>query len=102
MRDEPTLTDHEVVDRHNHHVGKVTDVIFDDRDFRPRWTTVKTGVFGGEHLAPMDGAYVSEDGVLVLPFDRDLVAHAPKPPRDHVLTPNLVNEAAEYYDLDAR
>lgn len=100
MRDEPTLTDHEVVDRHNNHVGKVTDVIFDDRDFRPRWTTVKTGVLRGEHLAPMEGAYVSEDGVLVLPFDRDVVANAPKPPRDHVLTTDLAQEAAAYYDLE--
>ena len=100
MTDQPALTNHEVVDRHNQHVGKVTDVIFDDRDFRPRWTTVKTGVLRGEHLAPMEGSYVSEDGVLVLPFDKDQVAHAPKPPRDHVLTPTIATEAAEYYDLD--
>lgn len=99
MMDEPTLTDHEVVDRHNHHVGKVTDVIFDDRDFQPRWTTVKTGVLRGEHLAPMDGAYVSEDGVLVLPCDKETVLHAPKPPRDHVLTPQLAQEAASYYSM---
>lgn len=102
MKDEPTLTDHDVVDRHNQHVGKVTDVIFDDRDFTPKWTTVKTGVLRGEHLAPMEGSYVSEDGTLVLPFDKEQVVHAPKAPRDHVLTPNLANEAAAYYDLDAR
>ena len=102
MMDEPTLTDHEVVDRHNHHVGKVTDVIFDDRDFRPRWTTVKTGVLRGEHLAPMEGAYVSDDGVLVLPCDKETVLHAPKAPRDHVLTPDLAREAAQHYALEDR
>jgi len=102
MMDEPTLTDHEVVDRHNHHVGKVTDVIFDDRDFRPRWTTVKTGVLRGEHLAPMEGAYVSDDGVLVLPCDKETVLQAPKPPRDHVLTPDLARQAAQHYALEDR
>ena len=30
---EGSLTNHEVVDEHHEHVGKVTDVIFDDRDF---------------------------------------------------------------------
>jgi len=30
------------------------------------------------------------------------VVNAPKPPRDHVLTPNLANEAAEHYDLVPR
>ena len=99
MKDEPTLTDHEVVDRHNQHVGKVTDVIFDERDFRPKWTTVKTGVLRGEHLAPMEGAYVSEDGVLVLPFDREVVLHAPKAPRGHVMTPEVAYDAERHYAM---
>jgi hypothetical protein len=100
--EEPLLTDHEVVDNHNLHVGKVTDVLFDDRSMRPRWTTVKPGVLRAEHLAPMDGAYVSDEGVLVLSVERDLVLGAPKAPRDHVLTPDLAEEAAEYYALDER
>ena len=97
---EPALTDHEVVDEHHVHVGTVTDVIFDDRDFRPRWATVKLGFMRGEHLAPLDGSYLSEDGRLVLPFDREVVRHAPKAPHDHVLTPEVTREVEEHYALN--
>ena len=100
--EERLLTDHEVVDNNNNRVGKVTDVLFDDRSMEPRWTTVKVGPLRGEHLAPMEGAYVSDEGVLVLPFDRDTLVHAPKVPRDHVLTPDLATEAEEYYALGDR
>jgi sporulation protein YlmC with PRC-barrel domain len=100
--DEPLLTDHDVVDNHNNRVGTVTDVLFDERTTQPRWTTVKPGPLRAEHLAPMEGAYVSEEGVLVLSVDRDTVLHAPKPPRDHVLTPELADEAADYYALEDR
>ena len=96
---EGSLTNHEVVDEHHEHVGKVTDVIFDDRDFRPRWATVKPGTLRSEHLAPLEGSYVSEDGRLVLPYDRATVCHAPKAPRDHVLTAEITEAAEKHYAL---
>jgi hypothetical protein len=96
---EPALTAHEVVDEHHVHVGTVTDVIFDERDFRPRWATVKLGFMRGEHLAPLVGSYVSEDGRLVLPFDREVVRHAPKAPRGHVMTPDVAEHAERHYAL---
>jgi len=96
---QPGLTDHEVVDEQHQHVGKVTDVILDDHDFTPLWATVKTGVLRGEHLAPLEGAYLSDDGRLVLPYSKDLVLHAPKAPRDHVLTPDLTQDVQQHYAM---
>lgn len=95
----PALTDHEVVDEHNIHVGTVTDVIFDDRSFQPRWATVRTGFLRGEHLAPLVGSYLSEDGRLVLPYEADRVRHAPKPPRSHIMTAELTSDAEHHYAL---
>jgi hypothetical protein len=106
MPEEPPtmgLTDREVVDDHLQRIGKVTDVIYDPSIVgRARWATVKTGALGGEHVAPLAGAYRSEDGRLVLAFDRGTVKHAPKPPHDHVFTPEVEAELEAYYHLADR
>jgi hypothetical protein len=36
----------------------------------------------------------------VLPFDREVVRHAPKAPHDHVLTPEVTREVEEHYALN--
>ncbi len=90
-------TDRPVVDNHFAHVGKVTDVVFGARSDQPEWATVRTGLMA-ERLAPLEGAYLAEDGALVLPFDEFTIRHAPKAPRDHVLTPDVTREAATYFD----
>lgn len=97
---EPTLTDHEVVDDHHVKVGKVTDVIYDESPgARPRWATVKMHTLGREHLAPLEGSYLSEDGRLVLAYDKDKVKHAPTAPNDHVLSRELEQELVRHYAL---
>jgi hypothetical protein len=96
---EPALTDHEVVDEHHVHVGKVTDVIYDERDFRPRWATVKVGFLRGEHVAPLEGSYLSDEGRLVLPFDREIVRQAPKAPRGHIMTDDVRNDVEHHYAM---
>ncbi len=93
-------TDRPVVDNHFSRVGKVTDVLYRDGSDRPAWALVKTGPLTSERLAPLDGAYVSDDGALVLPFDEHTLKHAPKAPRDHVLTPDVADEAVAYFDQD--
>jgi len=82
-------------------VGKVTDVLFDDREFTPRWAVVKTGFFGGEHFVPLQNTYVDEAGRLVVPFDKASIKRAPKPPREHVLTPEIAKELRDYYGVAA-
>ncbi len=95
---ETQWTNRPVVGNHFARVGKVTDVLFGDRTDRPEWATVKTGPLA-ERLTPLDGAYIADDGTLVLPFDERTIKHAPTVPRDHVLTPDVAHEAADHFDL---
>jgi hypothetical protein len=92
-------TNRPVVDEHLTRVGKVTDVIFGAVGDDPEWATVKTGLLT-ERLTPLDGAYISDEGMVVLPFDHKVVKAAPKPPRDHVLSPSLAAEAIQHYDMN--
>ena len=93
-------TDRPVVDNHFCRVGKVTDVVYPEGGDRPEWALVKTGPLSSERLAPLDGAYVTDDGALVLPFDEHTLRHAPKAPRDRILSPDLTSEAIAYFDQD--
>ena len=94
------LTDRKVIDDHFEAVGTVTDVIYDSVEaMEPRWAIVKTGVFGGERPAPLEGAYVADSGDLVVPFDRATIKNAPKIPHDHVLTRGVEDEIAQYYEV---
>ena len=43
---------------------------------------------------------MAEDGTLVLPYSERTVKGAPKPPRDHILTPADADEAMSYYNLN--
>jgi hypothetical protein len=91
-------TNRPVVDHRMQKVGTVTDVIFGDVGDTPEWATVKTGLLA-ERLAPLQGAYVSEEGTIVLPFDQDMVKHAPKPPRNHVLSDSDTEDAIRHYEM---
>ena len=96
-----TLTDRKVLDERLASVGTVTDVIYDsEQAMEPRWAIVKTGMFGGEHPAPLEGSYIADSGDLVVPFDRATIKNAPKVPHDHVLTRREEDEIAEYYDIE--
>jgi PRC-barrel domain len=96
---QPVLTDHEVIDERRTKIGTVTDVLYDEADARPRWAAVSLGVFGGEHYVPLDEAYQSEDGRVVVPYDKGTVKHAPKVRRDHVMTPDVQDELRRYYGM---
>src|SRR4029453_17123650 len=82
----PGLNGHPVVDVNMEAVGKVTDVIFDNRDFAPRFAIVKTGMLSGERFVPLDNSYVDEDGRLIVPFDKVAIKGAPKVRGEHILT----------------
>ena len=92
-------TNRPVVDEHHARVGKVTDVFFGEVGDQPEWAAVKTGLLA-ERLAALYGAYVAEDGTLVLPYSERTVKGAPKPPRDHILTQADADEAMSYYNLN--
>jgi PRC-barrel domain len=95
------LSDAPVVDTNYQPVGKVTDVLFDDREVAPRWAVVKTGLFGGERFVPLQNAYVDEAGRLVVPFDKVSIKRAPKTRGDHVLSSEVAKELRDYYGIAA-
>ena len=95
------LAGHAVVDTRLARVGKVTDVLFDDRAAEPRWAVVKTGILSGEHFVPLDHTYVDLEGRLVVPLNKSNIKRAPRVPRDHVLTPEAQRELRDYYGIAA-
>jgi hypothetical protein len=98
----PTYSDAPVVDLQLQPVGKVTDVLYDDREATPRWAIVKTGFFGGEHFVPLLNSYMDEGGRLVVPFEKGAIKRAPKPrSSDHVISPEVAKELRDYYGVAA-
>jgi hypothetical protein len=98
----PTFSDAPVVDLQLQPIGKVTDVLFDDREMTPRWAIVKTGFFGGEHFVPLQNSYMDEAGRLVVPFEKNAIKRAPKPRSgDHVISPDVAKELRDYYGIAA-
>jgi hypothetical protein len=58
-------------------IGKITDVILDDRVLRPEWCVVRVGILKGNRLVPAGSVSASDIGSLV-PYDKALVQSAPK------------------------
>src|SRR5262245_44272193 len=65
-------------DRGGHKIGKIADVIFDDRTLEPQWYVVKMGMFKGRHLVPVGSVSMSGQAAAV-PYEKGLVQTAPKP-----------------------
>lgn len=93
------LRDHEVVDDHGDKVGKIVDVLFDDAG-NPAWAVVNPGFLAGQHFVPLAPAYKSEDGALVVPYDKSMVKGSPRVTKDHVLTHHFEEDLKRYYALD--
>jgi hypothetical protein len=86
-----------VIDERGTKIGTVTDVLPDDETGEPAWVVVSMGLLRSEHFVPLSAAYQSEQGRLVLPFDREMVKHSPKAKRDHVLERGTATELRRYY-----
>src|SRR5262249_48416172 len=59
-----------------HKIGKITDVILDDRVLQPEWYVVRVGRLKGNHLVPAGSVGASDNGSVV-PYDKALVQSAP-------------------------
>jgi uncharacterized protein DUF2382/PRC-barrel domain protein len=89
-----------VVDRSGEKIGTLKDLYLDE-DERPRWGSVKTGLFGlRETLVPLDSA-APEDDALRLPFDREHVYAAPNVDPDVQLTPDEEAVLYDHYRVEA-
>ena len=98
-RDEPAnLTGHTVLDDHHNKVGTVSDVLYDGQG-EPRWAVVDPGPLRAEKFVPVEGAYVTESGEMVIPYNKDQVKHAPKAPRDHVLDSTTESVLEDHYEV---
>jgi hypothetical protein len=95
-----TLTGRLVVDTQFAKIGTVTDVLSDDVGAR-RWAIVKTGVFSGEHVMPLEDTYVDTDGRIVATINKAVVKLAPRVRGDHVLTVEDRRELRDYYNVAA-
>ena len=100
----PTYTGHHVIDEHGHDIGRVADVIYtdptttDDGSMVPHWLVVDPGVLRAAHYVPVDGSYVTEDGQVVVPWDKNWIKSAPKANGDHVLTNDQITELEQHYE----
>ncbi|MET0323830.1 MAG: PRC-barrel domain-containing protein [Ilumatobacteraceae bacterium] len=92
-----SLTGHTVIDDHHEKVGTVSDVLYDERG-DAQWAVVDPGPLRAEKFVPVEGAYMSEQGDVVLPFGKDQVKHAPKAGRDHVMDSRTAAVVREHYD----
>ena len=92
------LTGHAVLDDHHQKVGTVSDVLYDERG-SARWAVIDPGPLRSEKYVPVEGAYVTEGGDMVIPYGKDQVKHAPKAGRDHVLDSHTEMELEDHYEL---
>lgn len=72
------LYDCDVLDAHGERIGSVKQVWLDDRDGRPMWASVHTGLFGmKESFVPIQDATVDK-GHIVVPVEKQQVKDAPR------------------------
>jgi uncharacterized protein YrrD len=98
MQSNGTLTGREIIDEHGEKIGKVADVFYDQGSDDPAYVQVDIGLLKHRHvLIPVDHAYTSEDGQLVVPYTKDMVKQAPKVSTPVALTHQLEDELEQYY-----
>ncbi|MEJ2858862.1 MULTISPECIES: PRC and DUF2382 domain-containing protein [unclassified Saccharothrix] len=72
------LYDCDVLDARGERIGSVKQVWLDDRDGRPMWASVHTGLFGmKESFVPIQDATVDK-GHIVVPVEKQQVKDAPR------------------------
>ena len=85
-----------MIDESGTSIGRINDVLYDDPSSDDSWAVVGTGWLGKERFVPLHGAYLATDGNVVVPYDRNIVKHAPRA-RDHALVPAVRAALAAYY-----
>ena len=96
-RKSETYNGHDVIGPNGETIGKITDVIYEDGASSPAWLVVKPGLLQAEHYAPVEGSYTTDDGRVVLPFDKKWVKEAPKATGNHVVDSHLEHELVDHY-----
>ncbi|MEV0681386.1 PRC and DUF2382 domain-containing protein [Actinosynnema sp. NPDC050436] len=94
------LYDCDVIDPHGERIGSVKQVWLDDRDGRPMWASVHTGLFGTkESFVPIQDAEVAS-GHITVPVDKKQVKDSPKiDVADEHMSDEQQDELYSYYGL---
>ncbi|MEU4744533.1 DUF2382 domain-containing protein [Actinosynnema sp. NPDC023658] len=94
------LYDCDVIDEHGERIGSVKQIWLDDRDGRPMWASVHTGLFGlKESFVPIQDATMG-NGVITVPVDKQQVKDAPRiDVADEHMSDRQQDELYEYYGL---
>ena len=86
-----------VQDEHGATIGAISDVVYDETTQQPQWLVVNPGTLRADHFVPVEGAYTTEEGNLVVAYTKQMVKEAPKATGDHVITHDVEAELREYY-----
>ncbi|MEU6821449.1 PRC and DUF2382 domain-containing protein [Streptomyces atriruber] len=86
-------------DRTGEKIGSVEQVYLDDRNGRPEWVTVKTGLFGmKQSFVPLAGARRQDDQLHVA-TTKEAVKDAPRIDADQHIEPGEEHELYAHYGL---
>ncbi len=97
----PVLSGHEAFDDRHEKIGKVTDVLYDEQG-EPRWAVVDPGLLHRERYVPVDGAFLTDSGQVVMAYSKDMVKAARAANRDHILDPVVERALEDHYALPHR
>jgi len=89
-----------VIDAKGEPLGTITDVVYDETANEPRLVVVDPGRFSKAHFVPLDGAEQTDDGEILVPYEKELVKSSPKARKDHVLSGHEVVEVKQHYGVD--
>jgi len=96
----PVLTGHKVVDAEGEKIGVIDDVLFDAETNQAMWALVKRGMLHRRPAAvPLTRAFRTDDGDIVVAFDKHTVESAPHVPTDHVLTHDTEEALCAHYGV---
>ena len=77
---------HEVLDERGLHLGTVTDVVDSPQDGHAEFLVVDPGLLRPAHYVPVARSYHTNEGQIVVPWDKHWVKTAPRATGDHVPT----------------
>ena len=73
----PIYTGRRVFDAHGLTLGTVTDVVYADGEYEPQYLVVDPGMLRRSHYVPTAGAARTDDGDIVVAWDREWVRLSP-------------------------
>ena len=97
---EPALTGHRVVDAVGEKLGVIDDVLFDGETNVPTWAIVNRGLLRSKaSVVPLKRAFRTDDGDIVVAFDKHTVSNAPHIGHDHVLSHDTEEALVAHYGV---